>query len=190
MVEVNIPILLGRTLKVRVLRPSEYEAIRSAAKSLDNQTKLDALLLLGARYVEAQRLQARPGWFAGKFVHLPEEASRKVKRKQVERWVRLNPLGETVLPHFFPARRLPSWKSWSEDLRRWAERAGMNPAGLSPKTTRKTWESWLVSTYPNRVLDICLSQGHTEAISLKYYVNMPFTDEEKKRMERWTAGWI
>jgi integrase len=183
----SIPILKSG---VRVLRPSEFEMVRRGAKKLENQVRLDALLLTGLRYVEAQRLQKHPKWFDGRFIHLPEHAQRKAKRRQRERWIRLNPQGQQVLPFFFKAPPLPSWKAWMLNLRRWAVRGGLDPVGLSPKTTRKTWESWLIATYPDRVTEICLSQGHTELTSLKFYLNMPFTEVDKLEMKRWVTGWI
>ncbi|TMI25331.1 site-specific integrase, partial [Candidatus Bathyarchaeota archaeon] len=48
------PIIKG---VVRVLRPTKYELLWKGARSQENQTRLDALLLTGLRYVEAQRLQ-------------------------------------------------------------------------------------------------------------------------------------
>lgn len=62
------PILKGG---VRVLRPAEYEQLRQGAGTLDNQTRSDALLLTGLRYVEAERLQNNPDWVDGRFMHLP-----------------------------------------------------------------------------------------------------------------------
>lgn len=71
----------------------EYEQLWKGARSQENQTRLDALLLTGLRYVEAQRLQENPDWLDGKFVHLPEYAQKKVKRQQRERWIRLSDKG-------------------------------------------------------------------------------------------------
>jgi hypothetical protein len=186
------PILKGG---VRILRPSEYGRLRVATaakrrKRLDNATKLDALLLTGLRYVEAQRLQQHPEWFDGKFIHLPEFAQKKAKRKQRERWIRLSSMGIAILPYFFKVKPLPSWKAWTLNLRRWAVYAGLDPAGLSPKTTRKTWESWLVASYPEHIAEVCLSQGHTQATSLQFYLNMPFTEVDKLEAKKWIEGWI
>jgi len=60
------PIIKGT---VRILRPSEYEKLRESAEILDKQTRLDALLLTGVRYVQAERLQEHPDWVDGRFVH-------------------------------------------------------------------------------------------------------------------------
>ncbi|HVH15118.1 MAG TPA: site-specific integrase [Candidatus Angelobacter sp.] len=180
------PIVKGDT---RILRPCEYTEIRGASKTIDNQTRLDVLLLSGLRYVEARRLYDHPDWFDARFIHLPEFAQRKVRRKQNERWVRLSDKGRTVTPYFFKVRPLPVWNSWRDDLDRWATRAGLDTIGLSPKSTRKTYESWLVSSYPEKSVEIALSMGHTELTQLRHYVNMPFVQSDKEAMREWTAGW-
>jgi len=46
----------------------------------------------------------------------------------------------------------------TQDLRRWAKRAGLDLKGLRPKTARKTWESCLVLSYPHMVVEALLSQ--------------------------------
>lgn len=184
------PILKGEKQKVRILRPSEYEMLREGARKLENQIQLDTLLLTGMRYVEAQRLHKHPEWFDGSFIHLPAEAQRKKKRKQRERWVRLNPLGRLTLPHFFRNKPLPHIVNFNKNLKRWAERGGLDPVGLCPKTLRKTWESWLVFYYPRHIHLIFLSQGHNNLTSLEHYLNMPFTEQDKEEMRKWVEGWI
>lgn len=147
--------------------------------------------MTGMRYVEAQRLLQNSEWFDGKkFIHLPREAIKKQKRKQKERWIRLSWKGASVAPHFVRVGRLPDWKTWTENLQRWALRAGLDPMGLSPKTTRKTWESWLVFSFPHYVPHIFLSQGHTSTTALEHYLNMPFTDDDGLRMKPWVEGWV
>ena len=181
------PILKGGT---RTLRPSEYEQLHEGAKTLDNRTLLDTLLLTGLRFTEARLFQRHLDWFDSRgFVHLPINATRKVKRRQRERWVKLSNKGTTVVPYFFKVRPLPTWKSWTEDLERWAGRAELDPTGLSPKSTRKSFESWLISTFPERTLEICLSMGHTQTTSLQHYVNMPFNSADKECMKEYVHGW-
>lgn len=82
--------------------------LREHAKTLENQTRMDALLLTGLRYLEAQRFHDHPDWFDGNFLNLPDYAVKKAKRKQRERLVRLNPRGITVLPYFFKVKQLPT----------------------------------------------------------------------------------
>src|SRR5436853_6917907 len=65
---------------VRILRPAEYEQLLEGAATLENQTRSDALLLTGLRYIEAQRLQTNHKWVDGRFILLPASAQRKAKR--------------------------------------------------------------------------------------------------------------
>jgi len=174
---------------VRVLRPGEYEILRSGVPSLENQTRLDVLLTTGLRYVEAQRLQENPDWFDRRFIHMPEWAQRKAKRKQRERWVKLSDRGKTVVPFFFKTRPLPDWNVWTENLQRWAGRAHLDPRSLRVKTTRKTWESWLLAQHPERTMEIVLSMGHNEVTSIRHYAGLPFTKADKEGMLEWTSGW-
>src|SRR5882762_7957759 len=175
--------------EVRILRPAEYEQLRNGAKSLENQTRSDALLLSELRYIEAQRLQSNPDWVDGRFIHLPAFAQRKIRRKQKERWVRLSSKGVSLLPYFFKTKQLPTWKAWSQNLDRWARNSALDPVGLGPKTLRKSWESWLVASYPERVLEVFLSQGHTQMTALSHYLGLPFMSTDKEGMKEWVSGW-
>jgi len=174
---------------VRILRPTEYERLREGARTLENKTRSDALLLTGLRYVEAQRLQSNPDWVDGKFIHLPAFAQRKAKTTQKERWVRLSSKGATLLPFLFRTKQPPTWKGWTQNVERWATNAGLDPVGLGPKTLRKTWESWLVSSYPERVLEVFLSQGHTQMTALSHHLGLPFTQTDKGAMLEYVSGW-
>lgn len=172
----------------RILRPIEYELIRAQAPN-EHKINLDVLLLTGLRYQEARELQKHPEWFDGNFVRIPE---RKRKRKEVamERWVRLSELGKHTLPLFFNNKPLPAKQNWGENLKRWALKAGISPEGLGAKTTRKTWESWLVFCFTDKLPLIMQSQGHTVMTSIKHYIGLPFTEEDRKAMEKYVRGWV
>ena len=180
----------ARKEKFRILRPCEYELIRKTARKIQQQTRLDALLLTGARYVEVQRLHDHKEWFEGRFVKLPSEASRKVERTQRERWVRLSNKGVAVLPYFFTVENLPTARAWSYNLKGWAMKARLDPIGLSAKTMRKTMESWLAFYYPEMLHAIILSQGHTWTTAFGHYLNLPFTEGDRREMKEWLDGWI
>ncbi len=190
MTEKKIPILKGKNIKTRILRPSEYEVLREGAMKLENQTLLDACLLLGARYKECGRIQQNSKWFDGNFIHLPAEAQQKVKRKQTERWIRLSSRGTAILPFFFETRKMPAVQAWNENLLRWARRKDLDPVGITARCLRKTYESWLIFSFPAATNLVYLSQGHTTLTSLQHYVNLPFLDEDKKLMKPWVEGWI
>ena len=174
---------------VRILRPSEFRLIVDPIKP-DYQIMLKTLLLTGMRFIEAKRFQNNPEWFDGDFINLPNSAMLKQKAKMRERSIRLNNLGRMLMPLFLNLKHdLPSRVSWREDLRRWASNVGLKPNGLCAKTTRKTWESWLMYYYPERRLEIVLNQGHTDATSVKHYLNMPFTESDKVAMGEYVSGW-
>ena len=121
---------------------------------------------------------------------MPSGAVLKYKIKQKERSIRCSYLAKSIIPLFLNLdKKLPSRVSWRENLRRWAVNVGIEPDGLCAKTTRKTWESWLMFYYPERRFEVVLSQGHTSATSVTHYLNMPFTNEDKLVMEEFVAGW-
>jgi len=158
----------------RILRPIEYELLKQGARKKENQLNLDVLLLTGLRYEEARRLQEHPEWFDGNFIRIPEMKERR-RRKQRQRWVRLSLMGKTILPFFFENRPLPDPHVWKENLIRWAKRVSLDPSGLGAKTTRKTW--------------IIQSQGHTLLTAVQHYLSMPFTEEDRRMMEKYVHGW-
>lgn len=178
-------------VQIRMLRADEAEALRDGGSFREsNVIQFDTLLQTGMRYIEVQRLHDHPGWFDGNFIYLPKEAVLKSWRVQKERNVRLTPRGREAVAKFFTVKNLPGGETWKENLQRWALKVGLDPVGLGPKTTRKTWESWLMVTYPERFLEVVQSQGHDVATSLNHYLNMPFTEQDKVRMKVWLDGFF
>lgn len=191
----------GRKYEVRILRPSEYEILSKSFRAPD---LLDGGLATGMRYVELQRLQGNPSWYDGdRFVYLPREASKKEMgvritkegekvrrpRSQLNRFVKLSDWGKAAMPAFLKGRTLPTWESWTIWLREDAAKAGLDPVGLGPKTTRKTWESWATKFYgQTRILEIVQSQGHTTATSLGHYLSMPFLPVDVEAMRPYVEG--
>ena len=196
------PILKGRVTtnkrtgkeydnRIRIFRPKEFDIIMRGCKKAEYQTILEALLYTGTRYVELQRVQQHPDWFDGEYLHLPFDAVRKDKRTQYERWVRLNQQGRMTLKYFLRSDiKMPTYQSWSMNMKRWARNVGMEQQWLSSKCTRKTWESWLMFYYPNQLPAIALSQGHTQLTSLQHYVNLPFSETDRSEMKKYVEGWI
>jgi len=176
---------------VRILRPNEYKKIESQIIKVHHKVMLQALLFTGMRYIELKRFQKNPRWYDGSFIKI--SVGTGVKKQQIrmnERYVILNPLGRMAINNFLMLKEeLPTNQTWRENLIRWAESAGLDPIGLCPKTTRKTWESWLVFYYPQQIIPVILSQGHTLEVSLKHYLNFPFTKIDRIEMEDYVSGW-
>jgi integrase len=158
---------------------------------MEHKIMLQAMLYTGMRYIEMIRFQYHPMWFDGDFIHLPEEAVHKQLRLQKERWVRLNNQGKMMVKFFLEIHRaVPTSQSWNMNIKAWGRKAGLDPEGLCVKTTRKTWESWLIFSFPTRIMDITLSQGHTQVVSLQHYMNMPFTEIDRIDIKEFVQGWI
>jgi hypothetical protein len=70
----------------------------------------------------------------------------------------------------------------------WAETAGINPYGISAKTTRKTLESWCIVA---GILEstVCLRQGHDSLTSMRHYQGLAFSDDEIQDIEKQLISW-
>jgi len=177
---------------VRILRPGEYEILREAIPKLHHQIILDTALFTGMRWVELERFKKNPQWYdpQGGYIYLPPEASRKKERTMRERYVFLSSRGKAIIPLFLKLEKgIPGRITWNENLKRWAERGGLDPVGLCAKTTRKTWESWLMASFPDKALLIAMAQGHTQITALNHYLNLPFSPGEKEKIKEYTQGW-
>ena len=179
---------------VRILRPREYDTLIDTIFRKDlkygYREIINALLYTGMRYVELQRFQKHPEWFDKKTrsIYLPPEASRKKKRTMRERYVYLSTQGITHIENFILyVDKMPDRIILNNMLSFWGKKAELGR--ISVKTFRKTWESWLVVSYPNAMPLIAMSQGHTTITAMNHYLNLPFTDEDIEEIKVRTAGW-
>ncbi len=179
---------------VRILRPREYDTLIDTIFRKDlkygYREIINALLYTGMRYVELQRFQKHPEWFDKKTrsIYLPPEASRKKKRTMRERYVYLSTQGITHIENFILyVDKMPDRIILNNMLSFWGKKAELGR--ISVKTFRKTWESWLVVSYPNAIPLIAMSQGHTMITAMNHYLNLPFTDEDIEEIKVRTAGW-
>ena len=177
---------------VRILRPWEAKKLIDSIPKKSQRLIFEALLYSGMRYIEAQRLLEKRSMFEpnNKRIHLDNYAIRKAKIKMKERYVVLSPVGVRVIESFIDSiDKLTDYKTWTENLIRWANFAGISPNRIGSKTTRKTWESWLMTYYPHLTNHIFLSQGHNDMVALKHYVTIPFNDDDKNQMKEFVYGW-
>jgi hypothetical protein len=66
--------------------------------------------------------------------------------------------------------------------------AGINPYGLSVKTTRKTLESWMIAA---GIIEsaVCLRQGHDSLTSMRHYQALVFSDDELRDIKKKLTAW-
>jgi hypothetical protein len=177
---------------VRVLTPDDYDNILSQIDKPYQRRRFLILFWSGMRYAEFQRFYNHPEWYSKtrNAIHLPEWAQKKVKRKQLDRWV--HPLPDLIhdyVSQFHDDPEPPTNQGWNQSLKRWAKAAGMDSTGISAKTTRKSIESWMIAGgVPENV--VYLRQGHDRITSLQHYQGLPFTLGEKVEIKRRFAGWV
>ena len=84
---------------------------------------------------------------------------------------------------------LPDLPDLDMELRR-LPKCTLEEAPINNKSFRETWESWLVFYYPDKSLQIALSQGHTIATKYEHCLNIPFEEDNRREMRNWVEGWI
>jgi len=173
---------------VRILRPHELTKIVNAIPKMDHRIRFETLLYTGCRYSEIVWLHKHSNAFDGNTIKL---VSTKPEAKEKERYIRLNLNGKRTVTLFLRDKKgLPSQSVWDRNLKRWAKDANIDTTKICSKSTRKTWESWLVTMYPAMFTQIVLSQGHTKETSMEFYLGLPFNDQDKQDMKFYTEGWI
>jgi len=182
----------------RIFRPHEVTALVNAIPKMDHRIRFETLLYTGCRYSEIVWLHKNPNAFDGNSILMP---SMKTAAREKERYIRLNLIGKRTVTLFLRDKKgMPAQSVWDRNLLRWTNDAGLtkderskgrnNPWLVSSKSTRKTWESWLVTMYPNSFPQIVLSQGHTRETSMEFYLGLPFNDKDKEDMVFYTGGWL
>ena len=172
---------------VRIFRPWEIRALVRAIPKNEYKDKFEALLYTAARYKELQWLYNHSARFRGDNIHMKNA---KARVKEAYRYIHLNRPGQRAVENFLRSKtNLPSYQSWGENLKRWCKEAGVQPDHACSKSTRKTFESWLILTYPQRSLEILLSVGHGESTALHHYLMFPYTEEDKHDMLYYVEGW-
>jgi hypothetical protein len=176
---------------VKIFRPAEYEALRTAMYP-SVRIMLDGLLFTGMRYIEAQRFQEHPEWWDGRsYISLPEGAAKKVKAEFKSRTIKLSELGCKSLPNFLKKEnRLPSRSNWDWIIRKWCIKAGIEYEG--PRT-KKIAEMRVITKDPNTgqiMKDPVTGKRMIQRIGTKlrpiWSVNAKST---RKTWESWLATW-
>jgi len=184
--------------KTFLFRPNEYKQFISQ-QNRKHEILFQCKLFTGMRYEEMVRLKKHPEWIDGQFIHIPSHAGqKKAKRTTPERWIRLSYVGRENVKRLFEID-LPGIDSVNEYLEQWEfvlpngnipEIMGQWKPHISSMSFRKTYESWLVFFYPPSAMHVAMSQGHNSFTQFQHYLNMPFTEANKKEMEEYCMGWI
>jgi len=196
---------------VRIFRPCEIIQIQNSIPRTIDRERFDVLLYTACRYTEFL------DFF--KMKHRFDQNDRMLKvrntKAQVKnkfRYVRLSDNGIlAVKKYFLHDKSPPSYQTWDQNMGRWAESSGIdrdkksedqlridrdkNPHSgeyndiISLKSLRKTYESWLMTMFPQYTTHILLSMGHTSQVSLENYIQLPFNSDDKRLMIPFVKGW-
>jgi integrase len=173
---------------IRILRPADYDLFLDQILKDHHKTIFEILFWSGMRYIELQGFYSHPEWYMkeSRAIQLlgSEGAQRKVKRTLEDRYITpIPPQLETLLRFFHKGPEPPSLQAWDEDMSRWAAASGFDPKGFSAKTTRKSIESWMIAAGISE-MQVCLRQGHDKITSMRYYLGLPFSPEEKEIIKK------
>ena len=184
----------------RVLTPEEAYQTRAVIEKPSARALYDLMLYTGLRLVEVKQLAENPGIFDQERRTITIKSG-KAKASQISRNVCLSDKGLLAVEEYLknpicskepvmsgrikpypvgttrPSQALPGQEQSS------------NPTGITVRTSRKTWESWLLAAYPDKVINIVLSQGHTETTALRHYFNISWTQAEREAIKEQVKGW-
>lgn len=184
----------------RILTPYEYRAIRGQLNR-EHRLLFDGLIFTGMRGTEFEIFMNNLDWFDSRrqCISLPKSAILKEKTKFKERDVLLSDMGVRAIEDLAYAISRDNFRpfsrqAWGQDLKRAALNAGIPLDGITPKMTRKTCVSWLVSAFSksdrgNISLLIAASMGHDLPTMMTHYLSIPFAAQERQEIETFTRGW-
>lgn len=184
----------------RILTPYEYRAIRNQLNR-EHRLLFDGLIFSGMRGTEFDIFMEHLDWFDPRrqCISLPKSAILKKKTKFKERDVLLSDMGVRAIEDLVYAIERDNFRSfsrqaWGQDLKRAALNAKIPLDGITPKMTRKTAVSWLVSAFSqsdrgNISLLIAASMGHDLQTMMQHYLSIPFAAQERQEIKTYTSGW-
>ena len=178
----------------RILIPSEWEALRDSIPLTRLRMVVSVLMFTGMRYTELQAFAGHLRWFDAKnrAITLPGASTKTGKARTIH----LTPAFSRELELYLKEHKkleVPGSRTMEENLERWLtprlDIQDIEPWIPTPKTFRKSWESWLLAAgYPS--MAVALSQGHSELISYGHYANLdPRLKSEMEQVKKLTEGW-
>src|SRR2546427_7606757 len=98
--------------------------------------------------------------------------------------------GQIALPKKKPSNLATSASSTSKSPRcvAYVRILGSSSSSRKWDSKRKEWAR-LVSSYPERVLEVFLSQGHTQMTALSHYLGLPSVQADKDAILEYVSGW-
>jgi len=195
----------------RVISPQEVDQLVQVMQP-DHRNLFRVLLYTGVRYSELNQLIENPALFDEERASIVI-ASTKSKAVHPRRRVLLNQHGIDAVKCWLANPYYVSPGVWNRRMQDYAKQAKLvalpeydryvcvdranrlfrqvrdNIWGINVKSTRKTWESWLVSAHRDKAVEILRSQGHSDQTALDHYINVGFIKAERERIAEQVSGW-
>lgn len=172
-------------------------------KIWNKQFSIQTAFYTGLRLQELIDFADHPEWMEDKYtcINIPREESKtgeprscflgETFYKELRMFLRSNKLT-------YPTRKIkngrtytkiPNYNAWNNYYKQiaWFIRLE-NPCEIKAKISRKTWESYLIiSEKPH--INVAISQGHSKVVSLKHYLGIKCTRDERIRCVELTEDW-
>lgn len=138
-----------------------------------------------------QALKDNPSLFKDdRYIHLTKNEIKKKKTKIKDRHILSSVFGKDILKEFVRLPfKIPPRQSLNNSLKRWSKNADINQDGICLKSFRKTLISWLVATQEQKYIRVLASIGHDSITSLRHYLTIPFTNEDKSLIRSILYAW-
>ena len=167
------------------------------------QFSIQTAFYTGLRLQELIDFADHPEWMEDKYtcINIPREESKTGESrscflgetfyKELRMFLRSNKL-------IYPTRKIkngrtyiktPNYNDWNTYYKQIAWFINLeNPCDIKAKISRKTWESYLIiSEKPH--INVAISQGHSKVVSLKHYLGIKCTRDERIRCVELTEDW-
>ena len=77
----------------------------------------------------------------------------------------------------------------NETIKKIRDQVQLTTNGMSVKVFRKTWECWLIWSYPHLESMIIDNQGHSRGVAISHYRSLTFDKEDIEQARKFTKGW-
>jgi len=177
---------------VAVLSPAEKNLIY---KELNNVYKCRANFLLhtAVRIAEGYYLSKHQECYRQEnhAIFIPQVKGMGKDRCTLKRrTVLLSQRGVDAVELFYEEKvHLPTYQSMEPVFKRAAVDAGFDKNYITTKMFRKTMISWLMACFPERLMSISLSAGHTPQTMHGHYMQQGWRKEDVRDMRDELRGW-
>lgn len=171
----------------RILTPKEYLQFREQLNPV-YQIIADVLIYSGMRIEEFWVFMKNPQFYKASRRCI-SISSAKTKCRIKERDILLNQKGCDAVELCLKLKPKRMDRHAMNQAFKLAASKSIGTEGVSPKMFRKTCVSILAKLYPEKLMYISISMGHTLEVMRDHYLGISFTREDTEDMRDFFKGW-